>query len=364
VTHVNTQPRPFAADSAEDFGDEQLTALDLAYTGSRFGEVRRALFENPYQRIWGAPHEPPWPVYDVTLGSVLRGLLGGAQKHLFRRASERAVASQADLRWGSGRKGYRRLLHPNGICLLGHWEITEETGYSGYFARGRRGLIIGRYSTCCRETRRGAVRSLSLVGKLYPTTDPDHTDNLVTANFITQQDIGGDHSEAINDAELRNAPNTTPWRRGAGIGVLLVTGAVFARVDKEPTIRQLYPIAELGKPEHEPTRAPTYMQLRVASEQPRIPGGALDFRDEVMAQIYDRGDPTPKRSLAFDIEVTDVGHVKNPLFRTFEGWRKIGRITFAEAVASYNGDFVIHFNHPRWRDDPNDPKTITRGKPA
>jgi hypothetical protein len=32
-------------------------------------------------------------------------------------------------------------------------------------------------------------------------------------------------------------------------------------------------------------------------------------------------------------------------------WNEIGEIEFAEAVASYNGDFVIHFHHPVWRDD-------------
>jgi len=26
----------------------------------------------------------------------------------------------------------------------------------------------------------------------------------------------------------------------------------------------------------------------------------------------------------------------------------------------YNGDFVIHFNHPTWRQDRNDPATATR----
>jgi len=33
---------------------------------------------------------------------------------------------------------------------------------------------------------------------------------------------------------------------------------------------------------------------------------------------------------------------------------------FDDAVASYNGDCVIHFNHPTWRDDRNDPLTATR----
>ncbi|HWO00490.1 MAG TPA: hypothetical protein VNS63_14620, partial [Blastocatellia bacterium] len=46
--------------------------------------------------------------------------------------------------------------------------------------------------------------------------------------------------------------------------------------------------------------------------------------------------------------------------RTFRGWRRIGSLTFDNAVVSYNGDFVIHFNHPTWRVDRNDPSTGTR----
>jgi hypothetical protein len=72
---------------------------------------------------------------------------------------------------------------------------NEDTGYSGYFRNGSRALIVGRYSTCCRETRRGHVRSLSLVGKLFPTTDPNHVAPLRTASFMTQQDIGGDYND-------------------------------------------------------------------------------------------------------------------------------------------------------------------------
>ena len=89
----------------------------------------------------------------------------------------------------------------------------------------------------------------------------------------------------------------------------------------------------------------------------------MDFRDEVLAQIYDRGDPEPKRDLTFHIEVTDAGETHGlPILqrRTFSGWRHIGKITFQRAVASYNGDFVIHFNHPTWRSDRNDPATATR----
>ena len=238
------------------FGTEQVTEEDRAYRGSRFSEVRDAVFANPYQRVWGAAGEPPWPAYRVRLSSVLRGAVRSGLPYFFRQAVMRAVDFGADLRWGPDDKGFRRLLHPNGICLTGLWEITEETPYSGYFRKDSQAVLIGRYSTCCNATRRGRERSLSLVGTLFPTTDPNHSEPLHTANFITQADIGGERTDYVNDAELRNAPNTTAWRRGLGAPVLLVTGIVFGQVDKNPTIRQLYQIAELGKPEGEPTRTP------------------------------------------------------------------------------------------------------------
>ena len=346
-----------------DFGIEGLTNEDRAYGGSRFREVVEAIFANPYQRVWGREGEAPLPVYEVTLQSVLHGALASGDQYLFRQASARAVDSGADLRWGPDRKGFRRLLHPNGVCLVGRWAIHAETAYSGYFARGRVALAVARYSTCCTETCRGQTRSLSLVGKLFPTTDPDHPTPLRTANFIAQQDIGGDRTDFINDAELRNAPDTTASRRGTGVPILLATGAVFGKVDKEPTIRQLYPVAELGKPAGEPTRTPEFMRLLVAPDQPRITGEGLDFRDEIMAQIFDRGDPAPRRTLTFNVEVTDDGETSGPPVlqrRTFRNWRSIGVLTFDNAVVSYNGDSVIHFNHPTWRDDRNDPRTATR----
>jgi hypothetical protein len=347
----------------EYFGTEEITAEDRAYNGSRFSEVRDAIFANPYQKVWGSNDQARLPVYQVTLSSVLRGLLPSGQKYLFRQATERAVDSHADLRWGADGKGYRRLLHPNGVCLTGLWEITAETAYSGYFGKGSRALVVGRYSTCCTETRRGHTRSLALVGKLFPTIDANHPLPIQTASFITQQDIAGDDTDHINDAELRNAPDVHALRRGGGVPILLITGMLFQRVDKEPSHRQLYQIAELGKAKNEPTRSPRFMRLLVAPEQPRIEGPALDFRDEVMAQIFDRGDATPKRTLTFNIEVTDEGSAQGPALaqhRTFSNWRRVGRLMFDNAVVSYNGDFVIHFNHPTWRGDMNDPATATR----
>ena len=144
--------------------------------------------------------------------------------------------------------------------------------------------------------------------------------------------------------------------------MLFVTGLAFMFADREPTIRQLYSIAELSKRDDEPTLSPEFMQLTVQSTYVPSPDPEIDFRDEILHQIYDPGDSVPKRKLTFAIEVTDEGTLRGLLTkrRTFKNWQGIGRIEFTEAVASYNTDFVLHFPHPPWRTDRNDVRTQHR----
>jgi hypothetical protein len=350
----------------DSLGIQEFTADDKrVVAGSRFSAVRDAIFANPYQQVWGAKGNAPLERFPVTFMPLIKGMLLGGKSWKFLAAAKRVLASDSDLRWGPDRKGFRRMLHANGICMTGVWEVTEDTPYTGYFRKGSRGLMIVRYSTCCTETRRGNTRSLSMIGRIYPTTDPNHPEPLPTASFITQEDIGGEDTPNINDAKLRNAPNTTATKRGSGMPILLLTGLVLNIAEKQPTIRQVYQIAELGKPPHEPTRAPEFMQLTVAPGQPVIPGADLDFRDEIMAHIYDPGDPAPKRKLVFNVETSDTGTTHGlPIKerRDITNWKKIGTMTFDAAVVSYNGDRVFHVNHPAWREDRNDPKTVVKSK--
>jgi hypothetical protein len=135
---------------------------------------------------------------------------------------------------------------------------------------------------------------------------------------------------------------------------LFLIGFTFFRVDMKNTIRQLYEIAELGKPEDVPTCCPQFMQLRLRDDN-KVGGRdeTADFRDEILLNLH-RPDGT-KVPLVFDIEVADQGEVTGLLDKKLEvgSWRKIGNITLDEAAASYNGDHVIHFHHPKWRDDVN-----------
>ncbi|KYF94024.1 hypothetical protein BE17_40560 [Sorangium cellulosum] len=343
-------------------GPQGMSDDDLAYRGSRYAEVRDALYANPYRG--GRSGEAPGqlPMFKSTIRNAWSGAFS-AHADLLKQAAARTVDSRADLRWGPDGKGFRRMLSPNGICLLGVWEITEESQYSGYFKEGAKGLIIGRYSSDGNETRRGQRRSLSLAGKIYPTMNPNHATPLVPASFLSQEDLGGMHTDFINDAELRNAPNVTAYRRGLYLLIMVRAGWIFPLVDKVPDARQLHEIAELGKPKGERTRCPEHMLLKMAPRQARIQGEDLDFRDEVYAHIFKPGAPEPTGSMVFDISVSDTGEsVGIPGFRRVKvtNWRRIGRITFTAAVASYNADHVVHFHHPGWRDNRNDAKTAIR----
>lgn len=91
---------------------------------ARFSAVRDAIFANPYQKVWGAQGNAPFERFPVTLMPLLKGMRSGGTRWQFLAAARRVLASDSDLRWGPDGKGFRRLLHPNGICMTGLWEVT------------------------------------------------------------------------------------------------------------------------------------------------------------------------------------------------------------------------------------------------
>jgi hypothetical protein len=56
-------------------GAEALTDEDRQYQGSRFQEVRDAIFANPYYSTWDAVGEPSLPIFSVNLPQFLTGVL-------------------------------------------------------------------------------------------------------------------------------------------------------------------------------------------------------------------------------------------------------------------------------------------------
>lgn len=342
-------------------GPQEMTAEDRSYRGSRYADVRKAIYANPYRGGASGQEPGPLPMFRSTIRNAWRGTLSGENK--FRQASARSIDSRADLRWGTDGKGWRRIIAPNGICVLGAWEITADNPCTGYFRKGSTGLTIGRFSSDGNETKRGQRRSISLGMKIYPTMDPGHPTPLIPASVIVQEDLGGMRTDYMNDAELVNAPSVHSYRRGIYFLIMIRAGTIFQGLDKVGDSRQVFEVAELGKPPGEVTNAPEHLLLKMASGQRRIEGRHIDFRDEIYGHIFTQGDSQPTGAMEFDISVSSTGRktgVQGLSRVTVSDWQRIGKLRFTEAVASYNADHVVQFHHPGWRDDRNDPSTYVR----
>ncbi len=362
-------PEPVYPPSRQDLMEGEATSPYL-HGESSYQEIKDALFGPPektgqYYRQWGEPNQKALPIYRVTVALLARGLFGAGKDFAMLSAARRTLKSRADLRWGPDNKGWHRLVHTMGVCLLGTWTIDDEpagTTYTGYFKKGSVGRVIGRYSLGGNEVRNGHKRSLALVGKVFPKEDVKGGPT-PRAHFITQEDLGGNFTDSVLDAVLFNSPPVTLFNRGPGVFSFLVVIAGLMQADQEPAERQLYEIAELEKAPGEKTRCPRFMRLTIDKGQnyPKVVGDEADFREEILSLIY-QGAGTP-RSLVFNIEVSDTGW-RSPLQRLHgqEPWKRIGRLSFDQAAASYNGDFVVHFHHPAWRKDRNDPSSIVRSE--
>lgn len=292
------------------------------YEGSRFLDVWRAVASDPYVAL---------PDARLGLRDVPRLISRGIYA-----AARRTLDTREDLLpW------FDKLVHPSGICLRGSWRITERTPYTGLFASGSEGLIIARASDAVGEHRPGKLRYLGFAGKLYPTSAPDHPSKLPTANFVMLENLAGTHTEHFVEATL--STDLLPLRPHVGaafdLPLVSVVGPAFALADRakkltQPTIRQLYPIAELGVAPGE-GRAPVVMRLSPSPRNRRVQ--TADLREELRMEHHPDG-------IRYDIEVADRRSYVVPT-----SFRRVGELHLTESVASYSGDHRLHFAHAPYR---------------
>lgn len=293
--------------------------LATPYTGSTYTEVWDAATDGEYAAL---------PAYKVTTASFFDFLQDKLQK-----AASRTLTNEADVL-----PPFRKLLHANGVCLAGTWKITEDSPYSGYFAKGSEGLIIARASAALSETRLGQKRSFGLAGKIFPTLDP--TEQVKTANFFVIDSLGGSFIPNFRDTALTNdislvrlGPANAPNILVAAAAGRALKAAEDALGGGNPTVRQLYPIAELGL--NDPKAAVTPRLIRIQAE-PGLRARFEDFREELLRAVSGS-------SLRLSIEVS------TPEPGSEGVWTKLGTIDLTDASASLGCDSKVHFAHPPWR---------------
>jgi hypothetical protein len=225
---------------------------------------------------------------------------------------------------------FQKLVHPIGICFAGTWTISEDSPYTGYFAKGKQGRIIVRASEALGNPDSGSYRSFGLAGKIYPTTNANDARELPTANFFTIDDLGGTTAAHFLDTGKTNEPATSFHASQLAIFPTLTKIAKsFAAADSNPGVRQVYEIAELGLAD--PAQAVTPYDFQLLSEDAQRVD-ATDFRDELRLSNYPNG-------LNFGIYVADAG----------SGWQRLGQIHLDDEALAFGCDHQLHFHHPRWK---------------
>ncbi|MBC7531073.1 MAG: hypothetical protein H7318_05795 [Oligoflexus sp.] len=296
-------------------------AFAAEYQGSRFQDVWQAAQENPYSFL---------PEEKVTLGSFYHFLSDKLQK-----ASERTLSNHEDVL-----PYFRKLLHPNAICLAGSWNITEATPYSGYFKQDSKGLIILRASAALSEIHAGEKRAFGIAGKIFPTVNPSDAASLKTANFFVIDNLGGTYAESFLDSPMTNDITNVAFGPEAITKIPLLAAAVKAfgfaekMIGNVLTVRQLYEIGELGEAPGTEISVPRYIKIQ---GQEGARSGLSDFRDDLRLE-------NNNGALRFDISVAADGQLGKE-----KPWTKIGFIELTADSLAEGCDHRVHFHHPVWR---------------
>jgi hypothetical protein len=287
-------PRPALPEEREP---APVTARDLyEYDGSTFAEVKEVIFHDPLTEL---PHYPG-------LGpSTLMQLFNAAARNLHDRRDIRPY--------------FDKLIHSHGVCCAGVWEIDQESPYTGYFAKGSRGLVIARLSVAGPRLKRGQRRAFGIAGKVFPTMDPN--ERVKPGNFVTVSHLSGSWAKHVLDIEMTNAPTI-----GLDPAAIFVNRVIFRLMDTRPGLRLLHPLSMLGVPRGKAVVTPDLMLLTVAEGTPRV--DAEDFRDELRLSNY------PDGRLVYTVNVKNFADQR---------WTRLGAITFTEDVVSEGGDKRLHF---------------------
>lgn len=271
---------------------------------------------------YGTDAKPTLPQFSGGL-DALGSLISGALKE----AASRTIHNRDDYH-----DYFKKLVHANGICFNGVWEITGNSNYSGYFAPGKKGLIIGRISAASPQTTNDKDRAFGFAAKIFPTLDANEP--VKTANFFTVDNLNGTPARQFSDVALTNEP---PADLSGVLNPIKFVNQVFEAVDVHPSFRPLYPISRAGEPAGSKPVTPKWIRIRLADEQQKIDFDISDFRNELLQ--YQNG-------IVFSIEVSDT--TKDRLSNA--GWNRIGEIRTSPMVTTFGCDRRLHFAHPTFND--------------
>lgn len=175
-----------------------------------------------------------------------------------------------------------KLVHSNGICMAGTWQITEAgknsegQPYTGMFAKDAQSLFIGRLSVALSDTKQGEYQAFGMAGKIFGTDNPKQ--NVTTENFFVADVLTGAHRESVFVAPMTNKPKV--GFRFSVLSLGLKVGPIFSKADKDAGMRPVTGIAKMGLTTDTHVVSPKYMMLSPVKPEGFQPSPGVDFRNE------------------------------------------------------------------------------------
>ncbi len=315
------------------------------YLGSSFDDVWEALQEDVYDSL---------PIYKIVSGRTLRSI--------------GLAAFQATL---DNRNDFRprrtKLVHPNGICMAGVWEIDKKSEFTGYFSEGLRGVVIGRASTTQDFVKYEDHRAFGLAIKLFPTQDT--TEVVFTSNLFAVDNIEGVKNRHYVETFMTNEIPDFDFLNLRALFRLINRMSFLVNFnnlskeadtgpeDRSPLFRRTVEVARAGI-SSEFSSIRNSPQLPPYSDLERM--GEINEPRWVGFEYQNEGPSSPQQS-DFREEIADLidknGEIKYKILvasekdrQGFINWKEIGHLTFTETVASKPCDLDLHFHHPRTDD--------------
>jgi hypothetical protein len=261
------------------------------------------------------------PHYQMSVRSVFEFGSAGLEK-----AAKRTISDKSDYL-----DRLPKLLHPNGVCVMGKWQIAKDSPYTGAFAANTENLFLGRISVAMQETTSDSGRGFGFAGKLFPTLNENEP--VATENLFTVDVLMGTKIKRFLDTATTNEPEVgfDIWLVRLGLKI----AAALTKADENPGFRPVKNLALMGVASEVAPKYPHWIRISTSKDMQR--NNQSDFRAEVVQAVDEN------KELVFYIDGSDTtkDRSKNA------GWKRVGEIRVSQAVVSYGCDRRLHFSHPK-----------------
>ncbi len=305
------------------------TNLSIAETAvtspnnGRFEQLKLSIFEQPYTEL---------PRYKVTR-RLFKKTNNNQSTNLYDDAKRTLIESSDLLPPNRGQK----LLQANGICFSGHWNIDNESDFSGLFRQGTKVPVISRISVSFSGTQQNERRALGIALKLLPRDLGDQA----SLNVFALHSVGGVKTKHVLDLAMDNEPALGRIPLFGDILTALKLKNELLKADKdvgskEPSVnyRTVFPLAEYR--EQNAVSAPRWIRFTPKTVHR---ADEIDFRDELRVEKY------PNNEIVYTIE---AGVTNNQSDKKGNAkWQPLGQLVLNESTTSAACDTRLHFAHPK-----------------